>query len=228
MTPVRLPPEVRKGLFMFLQQLKSAFTNIHISPIRCIVAFFSSTVLGFGLYNIHSLSGVTEGGILGFTLLLQYWFAISPSISGFVLNTLCYVMGFRLLGKEFIIYSFLASFGFSLSYKICEGIGPLWPQLAQQPFAAAILGAIFVGVSVGLCVRMGGAPSGDDALAMSLSHVAHINIRWVYLILDLIVLALSVSYLPLQRIAYSLLSVILSGQIVGWMQWTPSKKSKPT
>ena len=33
-------------------------------------------------YNIHSMSNVTEGGILGLTLLLEYWFGISPSVSG--------------------------------------------------------------------------------------------------------------------------------------------------
>ena len=204
---------------MFSRKIKQLASHIQITPLRCTLAILGSAILGFGLYNIHSLSGVTEGGILGLTLLLQYWFSISPAISGFALNTFCYVIGWRTLGKDFIIYSFLASAGFSITYKICESFGPLWPQLAEQPLLAAILGAVFVGVSVGLCVRIGGAPTGDDALAMSLSHVAHVNIRWVYLIMDLIVLALSLSYIPLQRIAYSLLSVVLSGQLVGLMQW---------
>ena len=44
------------------------------------------------------------------------------------------------------------------------------------------------------------------------------EIQWAYLIFDLIVLALSLSYIPWQRIGWSLLTVILSGQIVGWVQ----------
>lgn len=201
--------------------LRTFFSSIHLIPIHCLLAFLGSVILGFGLYNIHSLSGVTEGGVLGLTLLLQHWFSISPALSGFVLNAVCYVIGWRTLGKEFICYSFLASAGFSLTYRVCEHLGPLWPGLADAPLCAAILGAIFVGVSVGICVRVGGAPTGDDALAMSLSHIAHINIRWVYLVMDLMVLCLSLTYIPISKIAYSLLSVILSGQIVGWMQWTP-------
>ena len=31
-----------------------------------------SAILAFGLYNVHALSGVTEGGILGLTLLLHH------------------------------------------------------------------------------------------------------------------------------------------------------------
>ena len=122
------------------------------------------------------------------------------------------------MGRKFIIYSTIASAGFSLSYKIFENIGFLFPQIADMPLLAAILGALFVGVSVGLCVRIGGAPSGDDALAMSISKVFHMDIQRVYLLCDLVVLVLSLSYIPIHRISYSLLTVVLSGQIIGWMQ----------
>ena len=37
-------------------------------------------------------------------------------------------------------------------------------------------------------------------------------------ICDLVVLVLSLSYIPIHRISYSLLTVVLSGQIIGWMQ----------
>lgn len=73
-------------------------------------------------------------------------------------------------------------------------------------------------MGAGLCVRVGGATSGDDALAMSLSHLTKLPIQWIYLTSDLLVLGLSLSYIPLKRIGYSLLTVILSGQIIGWIQ----------
>lgn len=84
--------------------------------------------------------------------------------------------------------------------------------------AAAFTSALFVGVGVGLCVRSGGAPTGDDALAMGLSSRFHIPIERVCLITDLSVLVLSLSYLPLGRIACSLLAVKLSGKIIGFIQ----------
>ena len=155
---------------------------------------------------------------MGLTLLLEHWFGISPSISGMVLNLLCYLMGWKFLGRKFIIYSIAAATGFSISYRIFELFDPLFPQLAERPLAAAILGAVFVGVSAGICVRVGGAPGGDDALAMSIARVTHMDIRWVYLLCDLLVLVLSLSYIPVQRIAYSFLTVILSGQIIGIVQ----------
>ena len=53
---------------------------------------------------------------------------------------------------------------------------------------------------------------------MSFSHLFHWPIERIYLISDLTVLLLSLSYIPVQRIAYSLLTVVLSGQIIGWIQ----------
>lgn len=188
-----------------------------------LVSIFASAFLAFGLYNVHSLSGVTEGGVLGLTLLLEHWFSISPSVSGAVLNVLCYGLGWKLLGKKFLTYSFLSTAGFSLSYKLYEQFPPLFPQIANYPLLAAFIGAIFVGVGAGLCVRVGGAPGGDDALAMSVSHVTGWSIEKVYLLSDLIVLLLSLSYIPVKRIGFSLLTVILSGQIIGLIQKIPGK-----
>ena len=189
------------------------FHSLDLKLNSCLIALFGSAFLAFGLYHVHSFSGVTEGGVLGMTLLLDHWFHISPSVSGFIMNLACYAMGWKLLGRQFIAYSILSSASFSLSYRICEQFPPLWPQLA-----ASLLGAVFVGVGAGLCVRIGGAPGGDDALAMSLSHVTHIKIQWIYLLSDFAVLGLSLSYIPLNRMAYSILTVLLSGQIIGFVQ----------
>lgn len=136
----------------------------------CLIAVASSAFMAFGLYHVHSFSGVTEGGVLGMTLLLHHWLGISPAISGFILNLACYLVGWKLLGREFIAYSLVSAGGFSISYKIFEQFDPLWPQLAQMPLTASVVGALFVGIGAGLCVRVGGAPGGDDALAMSISR----------------------------------------------------------
>lgn len=191
---------------------------------NCLSICIGSAILAFGLYNVHSISGVTEGGVLGLTLLLEHWFGISPSMSGLILNGVCYLLGFKLLGKEFIAYSVIAGGGFSLFYAIFEKFPPVYPQIADMPLLAAIVGSLFVGIGVGLCVRANSAPTGDDSLALSLSHLFKIGIQWVYLVSDLVVLLLSLTYIPLGKIAYSLLTVVLSGQLIGLIQKAGAKK----
>ena len=183
-----------------------------------------SAILAFGLYNVHSISNITEGGALGLMLLLRHWFQISPAWSGIVINFACYFLGWKLLGGRFIINSFIAGGAYSVFYYVFEQFDPICPQIANYPLLASIVGALFVGVGVGLCVRVGGAPSGDDALAMSLSKAFKVEIQWVYLISDLTVLGLSLSYIPVKRILYSLLTVVLSGQIIGYIERVGKRK----
>ena len=198
-----------------------------IKPKKCALALLGSAILAFGLYNVHALSGVTEGGVLGMTLFLYHWVGLSPAVTGLVMNAICYLMGWKLLGKEFIAYSIVAGGGFSLFYAIVEQFDPLWPQLADHPLLAAVLGALFVGCGLGLSVRAGGAPGGDDALAMSISKLTRWDIQWAYLISDLVVLALSATYIDLSRLGCSLLTVILSGQIIGLVQRVGRREDAP-
>ena len=184
----------------------------------CCIALASSIFLAFGVYNVHSLSGITEGGLLGLSLLLEHWFGISPSQSSLLFNLVCYFFGWKLLGRRFVFYSALASLGFSAGYHFFEGFEPLFPRIAEIPLLAAIVGAVFVGVGSGFCVRIGSATSGDDALALGFAKLTKVDIFWIYLLSDLIVLALSLSYIPAQHLMYSLLTVIISGQIVSQIQ----------
>ncbi len=198
-----------------MQFLKKAF--FRMIP-DLLLAVLGSGILAFGLCQIHAISNVTEGGCLGLTLLLQQWLHLSPAISGLFINLACYGLGIRTLGRRFLLLSTISAGCYSLFYAWFETFPLFWAELASMPLVASLAGAGFVGLGVGLCVRAGGAPTGDDALAMSLHRLWKTPIEWVYLISDLTVLLLSLSYIPLSRIGYSLLTVILSGKLIGIIQ----------
>lgn len=179
---------------------------------------FGGAFLAFGLYHVHSLSGVTEGGLLGLNLLLEHWFSISPAVTNFVFSAICYFIGWRMLGKDFILRSAVAAISFSVCYRIFEQFPHIYPGLYELPLLAALLGAVFVGVGTGICVRCGGAVCGDDALAMCISQKWNVKIEYAYMISDFLVLGLSLSYIPLKRIIYSLVTVVLSSKLVGITQ----------
>ncbi len=193
-------------------RIKAIFKNI--KPKSVIIILLGSAVVAFGMYNIHDVSDITEGGIFGLDLLLEYHFGISPAYTNLIFTAICFFLGWKALGRDFIIYSAFSAASFSLFYAIIERTPRLFPQIADHPLSAAILGALFVGVGVGLSVREGGAQSGDDALAMALHHYFGWSISSVYLISDLLVLALSLTYIPVRKIIFSLITVILSGQLI--------------
>lgn len=190
----------------------------NLSIKNLLLNLLGGAILGFGLMEIHSVAHVTEGGALGITLLLDIWLGFSPSWTSIVLNVLFYTFGIKMFGIPFVLYSLASAGSFSAVYAFCEMFDPLFPFIAGMPLLAAVAGSVFVGLGVGLSVRAGGAPTGDDALAMSISKLTKIRIQWVYLVSDLIVIAMSFSYIPLKNVLCSLVTVILSGQIIGLFQ----------
>lgn len=174
-----------------------------------------AAILAFGLYNVHAQSCITEGGILGATLLIRNWTGITPAISEVVLDVICYGLGVKFLGKDFLKRALVATGCYAAFYAINERIGYVLPDMGDQPLMAAVAGALFVGVGIGLVLRAGGAAGGDDALALVLAKLFHIDVSHAYMITDTIVLLLSLSYIPIVNIACSLVTAMLSSFIIG-------------
>ena len=174
-----------------------------------------STILAFGVYNFYYLNSITEGGVLGIILLLKNIFGFDVSIAGAILDIALLIMGFKMFGKKFFVYSVGASVGFSVLYDIFETVGPLVPQMGM--FTSAVLGGLSVGIGCGIMMRVGCASGGDDALAMIISKVTSLKLSTVYLITDGIVLLLSVSYIPAVQLVYSIVAVLISGKTIDFI-----------
>lgn len=172
----------------------------------------------FGIHNIHQRTNITEGGIIGLMLLVEHWLGFSPAYITPVLDAICYVSAYRFLGGKFIKISAISTLCVSGLFKIWEMFPPMLPDLSGYPLLAAIFGGMFVGIGVGLIVRQGGSAGGDDALALTISSGLHWRLSRSYLFTDLVVLLLSLTYIPVQRIAFSLITVTLSSYLVDWVQ----------
>ena len=76
----------------------------------------------------------------------------------------------------------------------------------------------FVGVGVGIIVKQGGSSGGDDALALAISHALHWKLSRSYLFTDVVVLVLSVTYIPRTKIIFSLITVTVSSHLIDWIR----------
>lgn len=201
---------------LFTKLTKKLLEGLTIKKVLLII--LGAAVCSFGIHNIHQRTAITEGGVIGMMLLIDRWLGLPPAVITPVLDITCYVLAFRYLGGQFIKISVISTLSVSLFYDFWEMFPPMLPDLSAYPLAAAVLGGVFVGVGVGLIVRQGGSSGGDDALALTISHVTHWRLSRAYLFTDLVVLVLSLSYIPLQRIFFSLITVTLSSFLIDRVQ----------
>ncbi len=228
-----------------------------------ILILLGSLILSFGIYNLNYQNNITEGGVLGLLLLLKNLFNIEPSIANLIIDIALLIIAYKFFGKQFLIYSIIATFSFSTFYAVFESIGPLIPVLhskfivtilsglfvgvgvgiivrngaaaggddalamviskitsltiGNSKFIVTILSGLFVGVGVGIIVRNGAAAGGDDALAMVISKITSLTIGNVYLIGDVAILILSLTYLSAYDIFWSLIAVNISGRTIDFI-----------
>lgn len=196
------------GSWKRLRQNCSEYTR------RLALVVLGSAILTFGIHNIHEVVGITEGGVIGALLLANHWFGIPSSIVSPILDLLCYAFALRLLGVGFLGWSVVSSAAIAGFYALWEHLPYLLPNLSSLPFVAAVLGGIFVGVGAGLVVRGGGSAGGDDALALSIQKLSGWRLSRCYLVTDLSVLVLSLSYIPVTKIVFSLITVFISSPLI--------------
>lgn len=177
-----------------------------------------TAILAFAILNVHARSYVTEGGVIGLVLFFNRMFGIDPSITSIILDLSCYAIGLSLLGRTFIKKSIVASIFFASFLKIFKFIGPVFPEMYDKPFVAAVVGGLLVGIGCGLVVTQGGATGGDDAIALSISNKFKWKLWMAYLFSDIVVLGLSLSYIPAKDLIFSVLTTTISSIVVGQLE----------
>lgn len=195
--------------------LNQKLTWFKLTRAGLINIILGSMIMAFTVVNIHIPSQITEGGILGLALLAYKTFGINPSILSPIMDVICIIIGINIFGRLFLRRTLLASLLFALSYKIFSLMGPILPNLYSYPLLAAVVGGIGIGLGCGLVVSQGGASGGDDALALVVANKAKINISYAYLLMDVIVLVMSLTYIPFGRIIFSLITTTVSSVLVG-------------
>lgn len=179
-----------------------------------LLIIIGASILSFGSYNFNYQNNVTEGGVLGLLLLMQQIFNISPSITSVIIDFSLFAIGTKFFGKRFLLYSVLSTITFSTTYKIWESVGFLIPSFTNNMLIASILAGIGVGVGVGLVVRGGGASGGDDVIALLGNKLLKLKVNHVYLATDSIVLLMSLVYLDIKQVFFSIIAVTISGKII--------------
>lgn len=186
-----------------------------LSPRNVLFICLGSALIAFAMINVHAPSRITEGGILGLSLLIKKLFNISQAITSPILDGLCFIAAFSLIGKQFLKTSVVATLAYCGFLQLFDQIGPVIPSLVRLPYIAAVLGGLLVGIGCSLVIMQGGASGGDDALAIAIAHASKLKLSVVFLLMDFVVLGLSLTYIPFRHIFWSFLTTAVSSLVIG-------------
>ena len=165
-----------------------------------------SYCIGWNLFLLPNK--ITTGGVPGIASVVMWGTGIPAQYTYFVINFFLLLAALKILGWRFCVKTIYAVLVLtSLTAYFSKFNTHL---LADQPFMASIIGAIFCGSGVGLGLSFNGSTGGTDIIAAIVNKYRDISLGRVIMFCDIIII--SSSYLVLHN-----WEQVIYGYVVLWV-----------
>ncbi|MDQ0197867.1 YitT family protein [Neobacillus ginsengisoli] len=168
---------------------------------------FGSTMIGIGINGFIIPFHLINGGFLGISLILNYLWGFKAGLMFIFLNVPVYLFAFKSDPRYFIN----GLSGAIISGIMIEILMPLNGKFHLPIMSSVIIGAVFIGIGVGIMLRNHISPGGMDLLALLLSKWSRINVGVIIFALDMVVIMTGLLILQDAKLFYSLLIISIVG-----------------
>ena len=193
-------------------------TNLARISIKDIIMIMIGTgFYGCSLININITNQLAEGGLSGITLILLALFNWNPAYTNLILNIPLLIIGYRVLGRRSLIYTIWGIISLSFWLYVWQKF-PMPPALHHDMLIAGLLAGIMSGIGLGVVFRFGGTSGGTDVIARIMEQKLGIQIGRTMFALDAVVLLMSLIYIDVIHMMYTLIASFVFAQVVGLTQ----------
>ncbi|MDO7905043.1 YitT family protein [Paenibacillus sp. JX-17] len=194
-----------------------------MNPVRVILPILlGAAIYAFGLLYFIIPNELMEGGVTGITVLLNYAFGISPSLSTLVINIPLFLIGWKLLGGRQIIYTGVGIGALTFFLWLFERLikqGWIDPFRTHSDYLlAALYAGVTLGAGLGIVFRFGGTTGGSDIIARILNRKTGWSMGQIMLAIDIIIIGSSLFYIPKEKILYTLVAVFIASKVIDFIQ----------
>lgn len=169
-----------------------------------------SIIGAFALETILIPNTILDGGVTGISIIISKLTSIPLSILVLILNIPFVYIGYKNMGKGFLmraIYS-MVLFSLSLSYFA------YFDTLIDTILLATVYGGALLGLGVGLVIHAGGCVDGTESVALVISKKTSLSVGQVVLIFNLIIYFVAGFIFGIDRALYSLLTYFITYKVI--------------
>lgn len=171
-------------------------------------------IYAFGVNYFFIANKMADGGLAGICTILHYLFSVDLGTTYFVLNIPLIILGYKLIGGQFILKTFYGTFMTSLAFKVLEK----YTGQMDDRLIAAIFGGLIIGIGLGTIFVGGGSSGGSDILVKILNKYFDIPIGKAFLALDLVVLSMLGILFGRDVFMYTLVGLFISTRAIDFIQ----------
>ena len=155
-------------------------------------------------------NSMIDGGMNGISIIINTLFGGSLGIIIFLVNLPFLILGYKQLGKKFIIKAGYGMILFSVLLEVCHNYTPL----IDDTLLATVYGGILLGVGCGLIIKEGGCLDGTEIIAIIINRKKSISVGQVVFVFNVFIYGAAIFVLGVERALYSLLTYFVSYKVI--------------
>ena len=134
-----------------------------------------------------------------------------------LLNIPLFILGVKIFGKRGMIYTIHGTVCLSIFIWLFQRMS-MSIDLAHDTLIAALLAGIFAGIGGGIVFRFGGTTGGGDIIGRYFEQKKGFALGQTLFVFDILVLTLSLSYIDIQHMMYTVIASFVFSQVVAVVQ----------
>lgn len=172
--------------------------------------FFYAVSINYFFISNH----LAEGGVAGICLILFYLFKLPVGIMYFVINIPLLIMGWKLVGRDFLFKTLYGTSCLSFLITLTE----TWKGPSNDIMLGSIYGGVLIGIGLGLIFMVNGSTGGTDVVARILNRYFDIPLGRTMLILDVVILGIAAIFFGKEIVMYTLISMTIVSKAIDYFQ----------
>lgn len=177
---------------------------------RYIFLFIGSILAAIGLEIFLIPNNIIDGGIVGISIITSYLSKLPLSLFIFVLNLPFLFLGYKQIGKTFVLSSLFSIVSLSVWVHVFHSI----PGLTSDVLLATVFGGIILGVGVGIIIRSGGSLDGTEMVAIIINKKTAFSVGEMVMLFNVFILSSAGLVFGWDRAMYSLIAYFIAYKVI--------------
>ena len=175
-----------------------------------IIIILAATLAAYSLDTFLIPNNILDGGVTGISIIISKVFSIPISLLVILINIPFVYVGYRNLGKNFLIRTITAMLTFSIALSFFES----FHKVTDEILLATIFGGILLGIGVGLVIRMGACIDGTESVALVISKKTSLSVGQIVMVFNFLIYGCAALIFGIDRALYSILTYFITFKVI--------------
>ena len=181
-----------------------------ITILSYLLIAMAATLAAYSLDTFLIPNTILDGGVTGISIIISKITAVPLSLLIILINIPFVYIGYRNLGKSFLIRTIYSMVIFSLALNYFEN----FHEVTDEILLATIFGGVLLGISVGLIIRLGACIDGTESVALVISKKTSLSVGQIVMVFNFIIYGVAALIFGIDRALYSVLTYFITYRVI--------------